>query len=105
MKQSSKDSSCPMKGFLSFLMLWMISKKNMTGAEISSEISKRKGTKPSPGTIYPVLKDLKEKGLIDGNKKKVYSITKNGKKELDLELNSFFCTFSDVDEMKRCCKK
>ena len=72
---------CKMKGFLSFLVLWIISKKSMNGAEISLELGKRKGSKPSPGTIYPVLKDLKDKGflLIDENKR--YSLTTIGKKE------------------------
>jgi len=55
---------CKMKGFLSFLILWIVNKEKMTGAEIALELEKRKGHKPSPGTIYPVLKDLKEKGLL-----------------------------------------
>ena len=32
----------------------------MTGTEIALELKKRKGKKPSPGTIYPVLKYMKE---------------------------------------------
>jgi len=99
----AKDS-CEMKGFLSFLILWMISRNSMTGSDISQEIGKRKGTKPSPGTIYPVLKFLKEKGLISADKKKTYSITAKGRKELEKELKIFLGTFCDVDDMKRCCK-
>ena len=57
-----------MKGFLSYLMLWMLSKKKMKGAEIALELEKRRGSKPSPGTIYPALKELKEKGLITSDK-------------------------------------
>ena len=93
-----------MKGFLSFLILWLINKKKMTGAEITLELEKRKGNKPSPGTIYPVLKDLKDKGflIIDGNKQ--YSLTQNGKKELEENLHIFFATFCDVDEMRSKCQ-
>ena len=95
---------CKMKGFLSFLVLWIISKKSMNGVEIALELEKRKGNKPSPGTIYPVLKDLKDKGLLSIDENKRYSLTILGKKELETSLNSFFETFSDVDEMKSRCK-
>jgi len=92
-----------MKGFLSLFILWTLNKKNMTGAQIAEEIKKRKGTKPSPGTIYPALKDLKEKGLITANKKKEYSLTKKGKEELQHGLNMFCTVFSDFQQMRSCC--
>ena len=41
---------CNMKGFLSYLILWMLGKKEMNGAQIATELEKRKGSKPSPGT-------------------------------------------------------
>lgn len=94
-----------MKGFLSFLILWLVSKKSMTGAEIALELEKRKGHRPSPGTIYPVLKDLKDKGLLLVDENKRYSLSKRGERELDIHLKSFFNTFCDVDEMRSCCKK
>ncbi len=75
-----------MKGFLEFQILAMINKNNLSGNEIRLEIEKRRGFRPSPGTIYPVLKQLKIKGLIKENKitgkEKKYSLTNNGKKEL-----------------------
>lgn len=76
----------------------------MTGAEIALELEKRKGSKPSPGTIYPVLKDLKDKGLLSVDEDKRYSLTKRGKQELEIHINSFFETFCDVDEMRSHCK-
>ena len=94
-----------MKGFLSFLILWLVSKKSMTGAEIALELEKRKGHKPSPGTIYPVLKDLKDKGLLSVDQNKRYSLTKRGRKELDTHIKTFFETFCDIDEMRSRCKK
>jgi DNA-binding PadR family transcriptional regulator len=93
-----------MKGFLSFLILWIVNKKKMSGAEIALELEKRKGHRPSPGTIYPVLKDLKEKGLLNIDEEKRYSLTKQGKDELEISINSFFDTFCDIDEMKSHCK-
>lgn len=96
---------CMMKGFLSFLILWLVNKnKKMTGTEISSELEKRKGHRPSPGTIYPVLKDLKDKGLLAVDKNKSYSLTKSGKQELQTNIDRFFETFFDVDEMRSHCK-
>ncbi len=92
-----------MKGYLSYLILWILNKKKMTGVEIAQELEKRKGTKPSPGTIYPALKELKSKGLIIADKKKTYSLTKKGEKELKSAC-SFFCTiFYDMNEMTKCC--
>jgi DNA-binding PadR family transcriptional regulator len=94
-----------MKGFLSFLILWLMSKKSMTGTELAIELEKRKGHRPSPGTIYPVLKDLKDKGLLSVDEHKRYSLTKRGEKELSIHLNTFFDTFCDIDEMRSCRKK
>jgi DNA-binding PadR family transcriptional regulator len=76
----------------------------MTGSDIARELEKRKGSKPSPGTIYPVLKDLKDKGLLSVDENKRYSLTNKGKKELELNLNTFFDTFCDVDEMRSKCR-
>ena len=91
---------CRMKGFLTFLILWILSKKTMTGAEITQELERRKGHKPSPGTIYPVLKNLTERELLKVDKSKKYSLTKKGKEELEMNLNTFFDTFCDIDEMR-----
>lgn len=96
---------CRMKGFLSFLILWLVSRRSMTGVEIALELEKRKGRKPSPGTIYPVLKNLKEKGLLSIDENKRYSLTQKGEKDLEIHLNSFLRTFHDIDEMKACCCK
>jgi len=96
---------CQMKGFLSFLILWLVSKNSMTGAEIALEMEKRKGHRPSPGTIYPVLKDLKDKDLLSVDEDKRYSLTNKGKRELKIHLNTFFDTFCDIEEMRSRCEK
>ena len=96
---------CKTKGFLSFLILWLVSKKEMTGTEISLELEKRRGKKPSPGTIYPVLKTMKEKKLLSTDENKRYKLTNRGKISLDSHLDAFIKTFYDIDEMKSCCCK
>ena len=94
---------CRTKGFLSFLILWLVNKKSRTGAEITLELEKRRGKKPSPGTIYPVLKSMKEKELLSIDENKRYTLTQKGKKSLEAHLDAFIKTFYDIDEMKSCC--
>ncbi len=93
---------CDMKGFLSYLVLWILSKKSMNGAEIAKELEKRRGSKPSPGTIYPVLKELNKDGLITADKNKVYSLTKKGREELSSACSMFCKQFYDMKDMFRC---
>lgn len=91
---------CEMKGFLHFLVLKLISRKDLSGEEIRQEIERRRGTKPSPGTIYPVLKSLTEKGLIEETaekgKEKRYHLTKAGQKEVKAATEKFCCLFQDI---------
>ncbi len=99
---------CDMRGFLSFIVLRLISKKNMSGEEIRQELEKRKGNKPSPGTIYPVLKALNESGFIDEiptkGKIKKYKLTKKGRKELDIATRKFCEIFYDMKkELGKYC--
>ena len=71
----------------------------MNGQEIAREIEQRKGEKPSPGTIYPALKSLKEARFIRENKegKTVsYNLTEDGKKALKIAKKRFVRTFTDI---------
>jgi len=82
-----------MRGMLSFLILFLLSGKPMCGQELAKEIGKRKGSRPSPGTIYPALKALKEAGLIKEKKSGktiVYSLTGQGRSAL-AEARRHFC--------------
>lgn len=90
---------CDMRGMLSFLVLFLLSKQPMCGSELAKEIGKRKGETPSPGTIYPALKSLKENGLIKEKKEGkeiTYSITPAGKRGLEHAKQHFCRTFMDV---------
>lgn len=95
---------CEMKGFLTYLILWILGKDRMNGAEIGRELEKRRGTIPSPGTIYPALKDLKNKELIKVDENKYYSLTPDGEKELKIACKYFCNIFYDVEEMLKFCK-
>ncbi|MFA5246971.1 MAG: PadR family transcriptional regulator [Candidatus Micrarchaeia archaeon] len=95
---------CEMKGFLTYLILWNLNKRQMTGVQLAAELEKRKGIKPSPGTIYPALKELKAQGFISSDEKKTYTITAKGKRELKTAC-SFFCgMFYDIKEMHHFSK-
>lgn len=88
-----------MKGYLTYLVLWILSKESMNGAQISRELEKRRGTKPSPGTIYPVLKELRKNGIIEVDENKNYSLTPAGEKELKVACKSFCDIFYDMEDM------
>ncbi len=95
---------CDMRGYLTYLILWNLRKHKMNGVEIAKEFEKRKGTKPNHGTIYPALKELKEKGLIEADKNKTYSLTKKGENELQGACTFFCQIFYDMEDMKKCCE-
>src|SRR3989344_993403 len=81
-----------MRGFLSFLILHELNKKPLCGDELSDKIGKRKGSKLTPGTIYPTLKRLKRLNLVrmkQIGRKKNYFLTKSGKSELKITYRIF----------------
>ena len=93
------DYECDMRGMLSFQVLWLLSKRKMHGEELATEIAKRRGEKPKAGTIYPALKDLKEKKLIKGDKKGkiiMYSLTPQGRNAMK-HATVYFCkSFGEI---------
>jgi len=94
-----KKYGCDMRGMLSFHILHLLSKRDMHGEELAREIGRRRGEKPKAGTIYPALKDLKEKGLIKGEndgKIIIYSLTAEGKNTVKYAREYFCRTFGDI---------
>ena len=99
MRKGTEDYCCDMRGMLSFLILFLLSKKPMHGDAIAKELEKRKGSKPSPGTIYPALKVLHEANLIKEIKQGktiTYSLTKDGRAVLTDAKKRFCRIFTDV---------
>jgi PadR family transcriptional regulator, regulatory protein PadR len=91
---------CDMRGMLGFLILFLLSKRPMHGQEIADEIARRKGERPSPGTIYPALKNLREMGFISSDEKEgkiiIYTLTERGKNALRISKRRFIRTFLGV---------
>ena len=73
------------RGLLRFLVLKMLSEKPMSGAEIIQEIEQQtQSWKPSPGSIYPLLSRMHQRGFTEemprdelGSKR--YCYTEKGK--------------------------
>jgi len=71
----------------------------MHGQEIASELAKRRGDKPSPGTIYPALKSLKDLGFLDEEKEGkiiTYALSPKGEKAFEIAKKKFTRTFLGV---------
>lgn len=93
------------KGFLKMIVLKIISKKPIHGYDIIQIMDEKSHGRwvPSPGSIYPILDFLESKRFItmeEVDRKKVYTITDEGKKALETiderrramiqDMNAFF---------------
>ena len=85
--QRMKRTAGVPRGLLRFLVLKFLTEKPMSGAEIIEEIEKETcgKWKPSPGSIYPLLAWLQEKGYTSESSNvesgmKRYVLTSKGKK-------------------------
>lgn len=100
-----------LKGSLEIILLSLLRNKDMYGYEISKEI--KNITKNvlilGEGTLYPALKRLKEKNLIQDyfietnsskKKRKYYKITEAGLIELNLKLKDFYLISNLIENIK-----
>lgn len=88
-----------------FFTLSILSENPSHGYKIMDELEKRLGKRPSPGQIYPLLKKLKKKELISqeieksgDRKRKVYSLTKDGREAYSRLVNRFNDVVSTILE-------
>jgi formylmethanofuran dehydrogenase subunit E len=75
-----------LQGLLKMWMLKISSEKDVSGYEIMKKVYELTGKKPSAGSVYPLLKSMRNEGWITGKKqglKTVYQITDSGKKVLE----------------------
>lgn len=90
-----------MRGLLSFQLLWLLSKRAMNGQELARELEARKGSKPTPGTLYPALRDLEDKALIEGTRsgrERIFQLTKTGRIGLVQACKYFHQVFNEIFE-------
>lgn len=72
------------KGFLAFQILHKLRGKMLCGDDLAQIIGQNKGSKLTPGTIYPALKFLRKNKMVQQKKagrKKLYSLTPEGEAE------------------------
>ena len=95
---------CDMRGMLSFMIMWILSKGEMSkgemyGQQIAEELAKRRGEKPNPGTLYPALKDLEANNMVSSRtegRRRFYSLTTEGEKELETACTYFCKVFGEI---------
>jgi len=92
-----------LKGFQKFIVLKELSQTNHSGYSLMKRIEEVSGKKPSPGYIYPLLKELRDNNYVtkkSEGKRDIYSLTKEGKnflKELQERRNNLMNVFSKLD--------
>lgn len=87
------------KGFLMLQIMHEISKKRLCGDELAAFIGSKRGSKLTPGTIYPALKFLRRRKLVRQKKsgrKKLYELTAEGKEEYRLVRRLFLRMFGGI---------
>ena len=100
-----------LKGSLEIILLSLLKNKDMYGYEISKEIKNitENVLILGEGTLYPALKRLKEKNLIQDyfietnsskKKRKYYNITEAGLIEIHLKLKDFYLISNLIENIK-----
>lgn len=99
MKKNKQPKYLSLRGFLTFQILHELRKKRLCGDELAQIIGNKKGSKLTPGTIYPALKFLRRKKLVSRKKigrKKYYNLTEEGKKEYQIFRKNFLKMFRNI---------
>ncbi|MBC8590531.1 PadR family transcriptional regulator [Wansuia hejianensis] len=90
--------------FVKLYILHLLNEKDYYGNKLKDEISRRLNNKwsPSPGMIYPLLRELESEGYIQGHweepqKRTIrrYKITDSGIKHYDIILRQYRSSFDD----------
>lgn len=80
------------KTFLDILVLAMLNGEPMYGYKIMATIHREFGVLLSPGSIYPLLHVLEDKGLIESRSHKgkiVYQVSSKGKQKFKNIFNTY----------------
>lgn len=98
-----------MKGSIDILLLSIIYQRDSYGYEIVKELNVKSNNlySMSEGTLYPALKRLETKGLLEcywvdidmGGRRKYYKITDEGKKELSARVSDW----RKIDNLIKVC--
>ncbi|HII71463.1 TPA: PadR family transcriptional regulator [Candidatus Woesearchaeota archaeon] len=89
------------KGYLKYFVLKFLDEADTKGYDLMNRLEAATGKRPSPGSIYPLLKDLEESGFItsrEEGKSKIYTITKQGKEILKTFKKQKECMFERLNK-------
>jgi DNA-binding PadR family transcriptional regulator len=80
------------RGWLRPMILFLLSKKPMNGVELMNEIqiSTMGNWRPSPGSLYPILYELTDEGLIVKGDDGKYKLTDEGKEFVKATWMAFY---------------
>lgn len=87
------------KGLLALRILHELNKRSLCGDDLAVLIGTRHKSKLTPGTIYPALKFLRKKKLAilkRNGRKKIYSLTTEGKREFTAARKNFINMFGGI---------
>ena len=107
MQSVEKWKSQVKKGVLEFIILILLSKKELYGYELLDNLKESTGYEVAEGTIYPLLNRLKADNLIDsywvemesGVPRKYYKMTKTGNTVLDEMKKHWFALNSNINKI------
>jgi PadR family transcriptional regulator PadR len=88
------------KAFLDLLILAILNGKPMYGYKIIAAVHKEFGVLLSPGSLYPLLHALEEKGMVESQVQEgriIYSMTSNGKKIFQNTFTEYKATIRQMD--------
>jgi PadR family transcriptional regulator PadR len=93
-------------GLIRLHILYHAEERPIFGLEIIEELG-RHGYKLSPGTIYPILHGMKEKGylrseteVVSGHVRRIYKVTPKGKEALEKAKSKVQELFGELFEIK-----
>ncbi len=78
-------ASSMLRGFLKIVVLKALADGPKSGYSLMKFVEERVGSKPSPGSMYPLLDNLRKEGLVNVKgvgRAKEYSLTVDGKHKL-----------------------
>lgn len=88
-----------MRGLLAFWVLWELRLGSLSGVQVGERLGWRRGSAPSPGTLYPALASLEDDGLVrkrrEGRETR-YELTRRGREELECARLFLRIIFRDV---------
>jgi formylmethanofuran dehydrogenase subunit E len=93
-----------LRGFLRIVVLKALGDGAKSGYSLMKFVEEKVGSKPSPGSMYPLLEALSKEGLVDVKgvgRTKEYKLTVEGRHKLEnIEEKRNECLQSMVDGMK-----